>query len=143
MIEIKVYNKFNNTIKDFWLQLEKNAVQTPFHTFDWIKNWYSIVGHPLYNIKPQIIHISYKEETLAILPLGIRKKFGVKIIEQNKINRFVGDPEFIKNKLEDLARAHGAEELVILTITYDFEARMRSYQLLADAFGLKNQKDAA
>ena len=65
------------------------------------------------------------------------------IIEQNKINRFVGDPEFIKNKLEDLARAHGAEELVILTITYDFEARMRSYQLLADAFGLKNQKDAA
>lgn len=81
MIEIKVYNKFNNTIKDFWLQLEKNAVQTPFHTFDWIKNWYSIVGQPLYNIKPQIIHISYKEETLAILPLGIRKKFGVKILE--------------------------------------------------------------
>ena len=29
---------------------------------------------------------------------------------------------------------YGAEEAIIVTITYDHEARMRSYELLAEAF---------
>jgi hypothetical protein len=29
------------------------------------------------------------------------------------------------------------DELVVVTITHDFKARVRSYELLADAFGLR------
>jgi luciferase family oxidoreductase group 1 len=64
-------------------------------------------------------------------------------IEQNKLNRFVGDPAFVKAQLEELAERHGADELVILTITYDFAARVRSYELIAEAFGLQGRKVAA
>ena len=63
-------------------------------------------------------------------------------IEQNKLNRFVGDPAFVKGQLEELAQRHGADELVILTITYDFAARVRSYELIAEAFGM-TQRAAA
>ncbi len=65
------------------------------------------------------------------------------VIEHNKANRFVGDPATVKSQLEDLAARHGADELVILTITYDFAARMRSYELIAEAFGLQDRKAAA
>lgn len=64
-------------------------------------------------------------------------------IEQNKLNRLVGDPAFVKAQLEELAERHGADELVILTITYDFAARVRSYELIAEAFGLQGRKAAA
>lgn len=47
-----------------------------------------------------------------------------------------GTPEQVRERLESLAAQHGVEEIVVLTITYDFEARKRSYELLADAFGL-------
>jgi hypothetical protein len=32
------------------------------------------------------------------------------------------------------------DELVVVTITHDFKARLRSYELLADAFGLTTGK---
>ena len=65
------------------------------------------------------------------------------VIEQSKVNRFVGDPAYVKAQLEELAERHGADELVILTITYDFAARKRSYELIAKAFGLQDRKAAA
>jgi hypothetical protein len=36
-----------------------------------------------------------------------------------------------------LAESHDAEELVVVTITYDYASRLRSYELLANAFALK------
>lgn len=47
-----------------------------------------------------------------------------------------GTPAQVRTKLLSLAERHGAEELVIVTITYDFESRLRSYELLAKAFAL-------
>jgi luciferase family oxidoreductase group 1 len=48
----------------------------------------------------------------------------------------VGTPAAVKVKLTTLAERHGAEELVVVTITYDFASRLHSYQLLAAAFAL-------
>ena len=64
------------------------------------------------------------------------------IVEHSKANRFVGDPAYIKAQLEELAARHGADELVILTITYDFAARLRSYELVAEVFGMTQRKAA-
>ncbi len=51
----------------------------------------------------------------------------------------VGTPEQVRAKLLALAERHGAEELVIVTITYDFASRLRSYELLADAFAMSRK----
>jgi luciferase family oxidoreductase group 1 len=48
----------------------------------------------------------------------------------------VGTPEQVRTGLLGLADAHDAEELVIVTITYDYASRLRSYELLAKAFAL-------
>jgi luciferase family oxidoreductase group 1 len=47
-----------------------------------------------------------------------------------------GTPEKVKAGLEKMAAAYGADEVVVLTITYDFAARLRSYALIAEAFGM-------
>jgi imidazole glycerol phosphate synthase subunit HisF len=64
-------------------------------------------------------------------------------VEANKANRFTGDPLSLKEELTEFADANGIDELVILTITYDFEKRMRSYELLADVFELSRHEEAA
>jgi luciferase family oxidoreductase group 1 len=48
----------------------------------------------------------------------------------------VGAPDEVRDALADLAGRYGAEELVVLTIVHDHAARVRSYELLADAFAL-------
>jgi len=48
----------------------------------------------------------------------------------------VGAPGEVRERLLELARAYEADELVIVTITHDPKARRRSYELLAEAFGL-------
>jgi luciferase family oxidoreductase group 1 len=48
----------------------------------------------------------------------------------------VGRPSRVRKELEALATDYGADELMIVTITYDHQARRRSYELIAEAFGL-------
>jgi luciferase family oxidoreductase group 1 len=47
-----------------------------------------------------------------------------------------GTPEQVKQKVEKLAEEYGVDEVVAVTITHDFADRIRSYQLLAEAFSL-------
>jgi luciferase family oxidoreductase group 1 len=48
----------------------------------------------------------------------------------------VGSPATVKPRIEATAAEYGADEVMIVTITHDHGARRRSYELLADAFGL-------
>ena len=48
----------------------------------------------------------------------------------------LGSPETVKSGLEEIAAEYGAQEVMVVTITYAHEARRRSYELIADAFGL-------
>jgi len=48
----------------------------------------------------------------------------------------VGTPQQVRADLLALAQEHDAEELVIVTITYDYASRLKSYELLAEAFAL-------
>ena len=49
----------------------------------------------------------------------------------------VGDPEQVRSQLVDMASVLHVDELMIVTITHDHRARMRSYELLARAFELR------
>ena len=42
-----------------------------------------------------------------------------------------------------MASQYGAEEIIVVTITYDHAARLRSYELLADAFSLTRRSGLA
>jgi len=48
----------------------------------------------------------------------------------------VGDAGSVKRGLEAVAREFGADEVMVVTITHDHGARVHSYELIADAFGL-------
>src|SRR5262249_59014051 len=58
------------------------------------------------------------------------------IVEYGRRRTIAGDPEQVRERLLALAREHGAEEIMVVTITHDFKARLRSYRLLALDFGL-------
>jgi alkanesulfonate monooxygenase SsuD/methylene tetrahydromethanopterin reductase-like flavin-dependent oxidoreductase (luciferase family) len=47
-----------------------------------------------------------------------------------------GTPAQVRAGLETLAQQYGADEVIVVTITYDHAARRRPYELLAEAFGL-------
>ena len=55
----------------------------------------------------------------------------------------VGTPETVRAGLEAVAAEYAADEVMLVTITYDHEARRRSYELVADAFGLRQAAEAA
>jgi hypothetical protein len=42
----------------------------------------------------------------------------------------------LRRGVEKLAELYGAEEAMILTTTYEHAARRRSYELIAEVFGL-------
>jgi luciferase family oxidoreductase group 1 len=48
----------------------------------------------------------------------------------------LGDPATVRARLLALAGEYAADELMILTITGDYASRRRSYELIAEAFGL-------
>ena len=48
-----------------------------------------------------------------------------------------GDPEQVKKRLETLASEHKVDEFIIVNVMYSFEARVKSYELLAEVFELQ------
>ena len=48
---------------------------------------------------------------------------------------FVGTPDAVASDLRAFARGTGADELMVVCNVFDFAARLRSYELLATAFG--------
>jgi luciferase family oxidoreductase group 1 len=74
------------------------------------------------------------EEALAYPYTEIERR----VVEHHRRRQIVGTPETVKPQLEALVESYGVDEVVVLTITHDYEARKHSYTLLAEAFGLKS-----
>jgi luciferase family oxidoreductase group 1 len=55
----------------------------------------------------------------------------------NRRRLFVGSPERVRDRLTALAESVGADEIMVMTAVFDHGARRRSYELLAEAFGLE------
>ena len=83
-----------------------------------------LTGRPIAFPSPEeAMNYPYSEQETALL----------KTVNARSI---VGTPEQVRTRLLSLAERHGAEELVIVTITYDYASRLKSYELLAKAFSL-------
>jgi luciferase family oxidoreductase group 1 len=48
----------------------------------------------------------------------------------------LGAPETVREQLEEVVASYGAEEAIVVSITYEHSARVRSYELLADVLGI-------
>jgi luciferase family oxidoreductase group 1 len=57
-------------------------------------------------------------------------------IANNRRFATIGTPSIVRERIETLAAAHEADEAMIVTIVPDYDARVRSFELLADAFAL-------
>jgi luciferase family oxidoreductase group 1 len=55
----------------------------------------------------------------------------------------LGTPATVRAELEAVAEDYGAEEIMVLNILHDHQARRRSYSLLAEAFALTPQREMA
>jgi luciferase family oxidoreductase group 1 len=67
----------------------------------------------------------FLEQPAGSLPIARRRRMTI------------GTKQTVRDGLEAIAREYGAEEVMIVTITHSHEARKRSYELVADAFGLQ------
>ncbi|GAM13376.1 LLM class flavin-dependent oxidoreductase [Mesobacillus selenatarsenatis] len=54
-----------------------------------------------------------------------------KTVEDMKRKMIIGDPKQVKERLLDLHKKYNADEIMILTITYSPEDRIKSYELIA------------
>ncbi len=55
----------------------------------------------------------------------------------------VGTPEQVRQKLDSLLERYGVDEALVVTITHDHRARLRSYELLAEVYDLAPRAEAA
>lgn len=58
------------------------------------------------------------------------------IIRHNRQRTFIGSPESVRARVSVLASQSGAEEIMVTTMAHDHADRCRSYELLAQVFGL-------
>jgi luciferase family oxidoreductase group 1 len=55
----------------------------------------------------------------------------------------VGSPETVEAGIREVAASYGAQEAIVVSIVYDHAARRRSYELIAEAFGLERAEASA
>ena len=49
-------------------------------------------------------------------------------------NMIIGSPATVRTRIDELVETYGADEVMVVTIAPDYASRMRSYELLANAF---------
>lgn len=60
----------------------------------------------------------------------------LELLRKSGDRQIVGTPDIVRKSLELLSEEYGTDEFMILTITHDFAARKKSYELIAREFGL-------
>ena len=69
------------------------------------------------------------------------KSYALSSAEQERVkdrreHQILGEKEPVREMLDNLTEIAGASELSIVSITHNFKARLRCYELLADAYDL-------
>jgi alkanesulfonate monooxygenase SsuD/methylene tetrahydromethanopterin reductase-like flavin-dependent oxidoreductase (luciferase family) len=58
------------------------------------------------------------------------------IISRERARAIIGTPDAVRDRILELQSLYEADEVMVLTITGDYGARIESYAMLAEAFGL-------
>jgi luciferase family oxidoreductase group 1 len=79
-------------------------------------------GRPPALLRPEVARFELEDRRVADLAASVRARM------------VVGGPEAVRARLEELAEATEADEIMVAAMLPDPEARLRSYGLIADAF---------
>lgn len=58
-------------------------------------------------------------------------KFENLLVEENRRRMVVGNPEQVADQLEALAEEYGADEVMLVSIAYDFKDKLKTFELVA------------
>ena len=85
----------------------------------------------------QVLPVATPEQAAAELATLPEALFSQRFPDGSEWPRYVvGTPATVRRKLTAMAEALGIDEVMVVTIVHDHAARVRSYELLAQAFGL-------
>lgn len=59
-------------------------------------------------------------------------KFEKLLVEENRRRMIVGTPEQVGDRLEELAAEYGADEVMLVSIAYDFKDKLKTFELVAE-----------
>jgi luciferase family oxidoreductase group 1 len=84
---------------------------------------------------------------IRVPPVDAALKFlaehpGDERIHHRPRRRIAGSPEHVRHAIEAVAAEYGADEVMVVTITYDHADRRRSYELISEVFGLRESQQA-
>jgi luciferase family oxidoreductase group 1 len=97
-----------------------------------------VVSDDLWHLRPE------GADRGALLPVEEAEGYPLtdlekELIAQHHLRRVVGAPDRVHALLLNIADAYGVDELVVRTVSHDPKVRRRSYELLAEAFGLSSE----
>jgi alkanesulfonate monooxygenase SsuD/methylene tetrahydromethanopterin reductase-like flavin-dependent oxidoreductase (luciferase family) len=83
---------------------------------------------------------------IAVPPVDKAERFlkGEGLLDKPVGRRLVlGTPDRVRAEIEQVAADYLADEVIVVSITFDHEARRRSYELIAEAFELGRSQPLA
>jgi luciferase family oxidoreductase group 1 len=83
----------------------------------------------------QLIPVPPPEDALRFL--AAEERAGASAGPRAERRAVLGSPTTVRTELDAVVAKYGAEEAIVVSITYEHSARMRSYELLAEACGLE------
>lgn len=63
--------------------------------------------------------------------------FEQKRVQENRKRMIVGTPKSVRRQIEELSTVYEADEVMLVMIAYDFQDKLRSYELIAKEMGLQ------
>ena len=88
-------------------------------------------------LRGQLIEVPTVERALRFLADDDRPFGGLPTIPPRSRRLVVGSPSTVRRGIESVAAEYGADEVMLVTITHDHDARRRSYELVAEEFELE------
>jgi alkanesulfonate monooxygenase SsuD/methylene tetrahydromethanopterin reductase-like flavin-dependent oxidoreductase (luciferase family) len=89
-------------------------------------------GHWVYSIRTGVGAMPYPDPD----DCGPLTEEQLDVVNDRISTQFVGTPDEVAERLQTLQRATGADELVVTSVTYRHEDRLRSHELIAKRWGL-------
>jgi len=82
-LKVQLFNYFCKDLKDVWNNFQRlnDDDYYVFQTYVWMEYWFNSVGIKNYSMLALVVAVFDNDDVIAIFPLGMYKKLGVRIIE--------------------------------------------------------------
>lgn len=85
-MKIKIFEKFNSELENFWTKLESDSNSSVFQSYNWNKLWYDTIGFKQ-KLKLKIVLVFFENKVVMLFPFILKSSYGFNIIS------FIGDQQ--------------------------------------------------